>query len=259
MADRNGRVVLQSTGRERLAVAGDRIRRARAIIAEETSVAALLVDPLLSAGVSATEAAGLLGMSRQSVYDLRQRGLESDEQLEQRLVAYLAAGGAAPLAGLVERTHADEDAVRAALKVLNESQLVKPAIMQYEGGAAEAWYRATTAGIAALEEWVWLTDSRPQLWSVYTPMLPQERESLERVAHDVFGPEWFAVLEPGTVRDQQLAELAFNVTAQTFEEAREQARIRTTELYQAAGIVGGWAIRAILPADAWHAQFGSGD
>jgi len=259
MSERNGRVVLQSAGRERFAVAGDRIRRARALITEETRVVALLVDPVLSAGVSATEAADLLGMSRQSVYDLRQRGIESNEQLEWRLVAYLAAGGAAPLAGLVERTHADEEAVRSALKVLDESQLVKPAIMQYEGGTAEALYRVTTAGVAALEEWVWLTDAGPQLWSVYTPMLPEERESLERVAHDVFGPDWFAVLEPGTVRDQQLAELAFNVTAQSFEEAREQAQIRTTELYRAAGILGGWAIRAILPADAWHAQFGSGD
>lgn len=73
------------------------------------------------------------------------------------------------------------------------------------------------------------------MWTVYVPMLAEQRPALEL---DVFGPDWFAVLEPGTVRDQGLADLAFNVTAPSFDGAREQAAIRPRELYAAAGIDG---------------------
>jgi DNA-binding MarR family transcriptional regulator len=258
MSARNARYVLQSVARERLGVAGERIKRARGLISDETEEVAALLDIYMASGISATEAADLLGMSRQSVYDLRQKGVERRDGLERRVLAFLAAGGAAPLAGLVDRTHADEATVTAAIDGLVESQLVSPVVMQYEAGIPEPWYRVTDAGLAALEEWIWRTNERPQLWSVYIPMLDEERASLERVAVDVFGPEWFAVLEPGTVRDQTRPELAFNVTADSFEGALEQARIRTTELHRAAGIQSGWAIRTILPADAWHAEFGSG-
>ena len=242
--------------RERLAAAGDRIRRARELIVEETEDIATLLDPYLLSGVSPTDAAELLGMSRQSVYDLRQRGIAQSTGLERRLLAYLAVGGAASLTGLVERTHAADAAVGRAVETLLEANLITRVVMQYEGGTPEPWYRASEAGLAALEEWVWRTNDRPQMWTVYLPMAPEERGALERVATDVFGAEWFAVLEPGTVRDQNLAELAFNVAAASFDGAREQAAIRTRELYATAGIDGGWAIRTILPADVWHAVFG---
>jgi hypothetical protein len=244
--------------RERLSAAGDRIRRARQLIADETEDIATLLDAYLLSGITPTEAAELLGMSRQSVYDLRQRGIRRTPGLEQRILSYLAAGGATPVAGLVERTHVTEGVVARTIETLVEAKLVARVAMQHEAGVEEPWYCATDAGLAALEEWIWRTNERPQMWTAYVPMLPEERPALESVAIDVFGLEWFAVLEPGTVRDQNLAELAFNVTAPSFDGAREQAAIRARELYAAAGIDGAWAIRTILPADVWHAVFGGG-
>lgn len=94
--------------------------------------------------------------------------------------------------------------------------------------------------------------------TVYAEIDLDEREALREVAIDIFGPEFHAIIEPGTVSDQGSPELAFSVPADTPDDAVARGRERLAELRHLAGVE--WkapVITAIAPAGPLHLLFGA--
>lgn len=248
-----------SLHREALATAGERIAGAQGVLDFELARVATRIESALKAGMTVSEIAELTNLTRQKVYDLRNRSKGRTEDLEMRSLALLGACGALPVARLADQMGIVEDAVTAAVRDLLSEGLVKPLMSVYEGGTQETIFKLTPTGEEQVERWLLHAEREPARISVYVAIDPTERAALSAAAEQVFGPEFFALIEPGTVTGQRTPEFSFNVVAENERQAVDQARIRMAELRQLAGLKARETVVTALAPDngPLHLTFGS--
>ena len=195
----------------------------------------LQLPAAVAAGLSVTQIAELTGLSRQKIYELRDRHEPSAGDLATQILVRLAAEGAQSLddlqGGLGVR---DETAARRVLDALLLRGAVRPAITQYEGGSPDEWFLITPLGEAELETLLEISVPERRM-AVYAVVSPDELPELIAVAEDVLG-ERFAVLEPGTLDGQAHTEIGFFVHAADGDAAAKHGRQRIEELRRAAGV-----------------------
>ena len=211
----------------------------------------------VGAGMKISEIAELTGLSRQKIYELRDRYRGDLEDLNMRALAQLGASGALTISQVSSQLSVVEPRVASAIEELERGGLVKPLMSSYEGGETVTYFKITPPGAEALERWMLDPEKEPARVTVYVAIGMDEKEGLRDVAINFFGPEWFAIIEPGTVRDQRDPELAFHVAAENSEEAVARARSRVQELRKVAKLEPRpVAITALLPAGPLHMTFG---
>jgi hypothetical protein len=244
--------------RRALAEGGARLAAARNGVDAETERLGVLVASAAGAGLTVSRIAELTGLTRQKVYELRDRYAATDVDLEERALAQVASGGATSRPSLAQALQQDADVVDALVERLLTEGSLQTVVTHYRGGEPEGWVQITRAGERQLEEWFEGDAARPARMAVYTAMDPDERKRLVAAATEVFGAEWFAVVEPGTVHAQTWPELAFHVIAHDPGEAVVRGRERLAELRELAELPPGPAVvTAVAPADPWHATFGT--
>ena len=208
-------------------------------------------------GFSVSEIADVLGWTRPHVYDVLASDSRVAASMPLHLLAVLAGAGALTADALAAHLRADHDGIDSELRTLRELGLVDVALTNYEGGETDVWFRVTPTGEDALARGLDSPEAHPERHAVYAAISPAEREALQRVAIDFFGPDWFTFVEPGTVTGQDDPELAFHVLARSHDIAVIEGARRLTELRRVAGLpVREPQITATAPADRWHARFG---
>lgn len=252
-----GRSLLQASYRAALGEDGQRIAAAQAEIDSVYEELRPKVAGALAAGLRVAEIADLLGVSRQKIYEFRGRERDSEKELQIEALSHLGAAGASTpdqLAALLEVT---TDEALSALRVLEKNGAVRTAMSGY-GADLVTYYKLTESGAATVERWVLGTDREPRRMTIYAEIGLNEREALRKVALDMFGPEFYAIIEPGTVNSQTSPELAFSVPADTPEAAVAQGRERLEELRRLAGVPSRIPeITAVAPAGPLHLLFGA--
>jgi DNA-binding MarR family transcriptional regulator len=244
------RALIHALYRQALEDAGEKIAQAQAELQGEIDRVGLQISGAVDSGISISEIAGLTGLSRQKLYELRQRQQGNLEDLDMRLLAQLAASGALTPSQLSAQLRVEESTVAQILRELEDEGAVRPLISFYEGGEETAHLKISASGEEKLERWMLTPEREPTRMCVYVALEEEEKEPLRAVAMDVFGPEWFAVLESETVRGQSAPELAFYVVAKDSEEAVAAARSRIGELRQLAKVQQRPAVvTAVAPAD----------
>ena len=174
-----------------------------------------------------------------------------------RALAQLGASGALTISQVSSQLSVADTKAALAIEELERDGLVKPLMSSYEGGQAVTYFKITPDGAEALEHWMLDPEKEPARVTVYVAIGMDEKEGLRNVAIDFFGPEWFAIIEPGTVRDQRDPELAFHVAAENSDEAVARARSRVQELRKVARLEPRpVAITTLMPAGPLHMTFG---
>jgi DNA-binding PadR family transcriptional regulator len=247
------RALLDALSRDALEEAGHRLADIRQAEERELETISRHLPGALAGGLSVTEIAEITGLSRQKIYELRKRHTFADDDLQLRILIQLAAGGAQSAEGVA---HVLDDVpppiVYGALRQMDGAGLVDTVVTEYDGGSLDEWFAVTPTGQERLEALVKPQDEGQRM-AVYAAIDPDERPKLERIAAQVLGPEWFAVIQPGTVTDQDWTELAFHVVAFDGPSAVARGRERLTELRRAAGVSDRPAvITAVAPADPWR-------
>lgn len=231
-----GKALAAGLTREALDDAGRRIRAAQEHLEREINRVGIHVAGALAAGVRISEISELTGLSRQKVYELRDRFKGVDDQLPHRVAAQLAAAGALSADQLADQLGHAQGAMEAVVANLLQQHWVKPLITEYEGGSNVTFYKLDEAGEEALERWLIEGGEEPKRMTVYIGIEPTEKEPLRNAAIDLLGPEWFAIIEPGTAGDQTNAELAFHVVADDGDTVVARATERVRELRRVAGV-----------------------
>lgn len=230
------RALVKELHREALSEEGQRLQALQEQTEQGMGRLGYRVVAALQAGFSVSEVAKLSGVSRSKVYELRDLYGAQFDDLDMRALARLAAGGGMTVDGLAEQLERPVDQVSALVNQLLERQLVRVAITQYDGGNPEAWFRLTADGMRAVEDWILGGGQEAPRMTVYASLELTEMEAMRDAAIDVIGPEWFAVIEPGTTSDQTGPELGFHVGATTHEEAVQLATDRMRQLRKVAGL-----------------------
>jgi hypothetical protein len=251
------RSLLQASYRAALTEEGERISAAQAELDAVYEELGPKVTGAVAAGLRVAEIAQLLGLSRQKIYELRGRGRDGVAELQIEILTHLGASGALIPDQLAAQLELGVDEVLPALSVLEKDGAVRTMMSGY-GASLDTYFKLTDVGAARVERWVLGTDREPRRMSVYAEISAGEKEALRSVAIDVLGPEWFAIIEPGTVNLQTSPEIAFSVPADTPEEAIDRGRERLQELRRLAGVKSRIPrITAIAPAGPLHLLFGA--
>lgn len=247
-----GKALLQRLHRQALNEAGAALSSARRVADEQAARIAKLVPGALAAGLSASEIAERVGLSRQRIYELRSSP-PPGQGVEQRILGLLATEGALTGPAIAGRLDEAGGTVQSRLEALKSGGLVREAVARYADGTEPTVYFGLTAeGEAALEQQFWngLRGGDAPRFAVYAPLEAAAVDAVVPHAAKVFGEEGFAVVSPGTVSGQPLPELAFRVAAATPDEAVARGRERLGELLALAGMEDRPAvIAAIAPAD----------
>jgi DNA-binding MarR family transcriptional regulator len=237
--------------------AGERIAAAQGDLEETYANLGPLIAGALGARMQISQIAQLTGISRQKVYELRDRQLGQTEDLEMRTLAQLGASGALTAAQIASQLGLSADQVTAATATLEAGGLIRVVMSGYRGGSTETYYKMSDEGANALERWMLGPEREPTRMCAYVAIAASEQEALRGVAIELFGPDWFAILEPGTVNGQTEPELAFHVVATGGEDAVARARERIEELRRLAGLAPRPAvISAMAPAGPLHLTYG---
>ena len=248
---------MQALYRRALAEAGDTIRAAEDQLDAEVERIAVQVHGAISSGIGVSEIAELTGLSRQKIYDLRKRQQVIEEDLDMQILAQLGAAGALTAGQVCGQLGLDKDLVIKVIGELEARGLVRPLMSRYEGGQVETHFKITKDGAIAVERWMLGPEQEPTRVSVYAAIDMNEKEAIRDVAIDLFGPEWFAIIEPETIHGQDTPELAFHVVADSGDDAVIKARERMDELRQMAGVrPRPPVITALAPAGPLHLTFG---
>ena len=248
---------MQTLYRRMLAEIGDAIKAAQGQLDAEIGRIGVQIDGAIGAGIRVSEIAELTGLSRQKVYDLRDRQRGTQDDLDMRVLAQLGAAGALTAAQVTAHLKLDEKLITKTMGDLESRGFVKPLMSTYQSGRSETHFKLTQAGAVAVERWMLEPEQEPTRVSVYAAIDIGEKEALWDVAIDVFGAEWFAIIEPGTVHGQDTPELAFHVVAESWDDAVVKARERVDELRVMAGVSSRPAvITALVPAGPLHLTFG---
>jgi hypothetical protein len=251
------RAWMQALYRQNLADAGESIKTAENQLDTQLKRVGTLIDGSIAAGIRVSEIAEITGLSRQKIYDLRDRQRPDEEDLNMRILARLGAAGALTVSQLSGELRVAEEPVAAEMTDLERQHLVSPLMSSYEGGHSETHFKISTKGAVAVERWMLEPGQEPARVSVYAAIGLREMEAIRQVAIDVFGPEWFAIIQPGTLIGQELPELAFFVVADNGDDAVIKARARLDELRSMAGVRPQTAvITALAPAGPLHLTFG---
>lgn len=231
------RALLAGLSREALEVAGDRIQAAQDQLDEEIDRVAIHVAGAVNAGIPMSEIAKLTGLSRQKLYELKKRGGGDRDDLPYRALAVLAGAGALDSGQLASNLEVDADEIEPVVRSLLTQGWVRPLITQYQGGASMTLLKLAEPGEAALEDWLLSgLGNEAETMTVYVGLQHDEAAVIEAEAREFFGPEWFALIAPGTVGDQKAPELAFRVVAHDQEEAVARAGERMQQLRASAGV-----------------------
>lgn len=230
------RAIVQSLSRQALEEAGERLAVAQQRADDELELIAQHIAGAIGVGISISEIARLTGLSRPKVYELRDRYRPADSELEMRVLAQLAASGGLSSEQLADQLDVSLDRVRRAIGALEERSHVRLALTYYDASDPTALYRIAPDAYPTLERWILRTGEEPQLMSVYVVLDNADKEAIREAAIQVLGPELFAVIEPGTVGDQDGPELGFSVAAGDFDKAVARAGERMRELRAAAGL-----------------------
>lgn len=251
------RALVLALHRQTLEEAGERIAAAQGQLDTEISRIGVQIAGAVGAGMRISEIAQLTGLSRQKLYELRDRHMGEIDELDMRTLAQLGASGALPIARVSDQLQVANAHVEVVVRELEEKEFVKPLMSSYEGGRQETFFKLTPAGEEALERWMLDSRLEPARMSVYVAIDSSEQGALRAVAEKVFGPEWFALIEMGTMSGQQSPELAFNVVAESQAEAVAQTRDRMAELRRLAKLKPREVvITALSPAGPLHLTFG---
>ncbi len=230
------RAVTGALIRQALESAGQRIREAQRDLDRELARIGRNVAGAQAAGISISDVAEMTGLSRQKIYELRDRHGAGMEELSYRILAQLAAGGAQSAEQLAGSLKQDPGPVQSAVGEMLAEGWLRPLVTQYEGGASSAVYKLDEAGEVAFEDFLKAGGEEEERFTVYIGMTADEEPALRATAAKVFGPEWFAVIEPGTVDGQNAPELAFHVAAASPDEAVPIASDRMRQLREIAEV-----------------------
>jgi DNA-binding MarR family transcriptional regulator len=253
-----GRSLLQASYRAALGEDGQRIGAAQAELDSVYENLRPKVTGALAAGLRVAEVADLLGISRQKIYEFRGHERDSETELQIEALSHLGAAGASTPDQLAALLGVTADEALSALRALEKDGAVRTAMSGY-GADLATYYKLTESGAARVERWVLGTDREPRRMTIYAEIGIDEREALREVAIDMFGPEFHAIIEPGTVNSQTSPELAFSVPADTPEIAIAKGRERLEELRRLAGVAPRIPqITAIATAGPLHLLFGAG-
>jgi hypothetical protein len=244
------------------AIAGARleIEKAKAHDRRTARWLAIGVEAAVRSGTPMTQLAEILGVRRQRLHEQRQALLGDPAFTPLLLLVELACNGHLTADALASKLGVAVEIVQGELVRLLRSQLVQAAAAGYEKGSEVTYYGITSDGeleIQASLHGRLGSDGREPSWTVYYPIDPSEEARLHEVAVEMLGHDWFAILAPGTVRGQNLPELAFSVPAVDQREARVRGEERFRELRERAKLPAQHFPPAeVLEADGYHAVFG---
>jgi DNA-binding phage protein len=230
------RALVRNLSRQALEEAGERLAVAQQRADHEFELIAQHIAGAIGVGLSISEIARLTGLSRPKVYELRDRYRPADGELEMRVLAQLAASGGLSTEQLADQLDESLARLREAIEALEARTHVRLALTYYDASDPTELYRIAPDAYPTLERWILRTGEEPQQMSVYVVLDPTEQEAIREAAIQVLGPELFAVIEPGTVGDQDGPELGFSLAAGDFDEAVARAGERMRELRAVAGL-----------------------
>jgi Domain of unknown function (DUF4209) len=190
------------------------------------------------AGMSALELANASGLSRPGIYEvLKGRASGPVPDLDEVVLAVLAARGGATRSQLAESLGVREDELNYAVEQLIQRGAIVPASAGYGGEPVDDIVILGTRGEELISnELQRLLTRRPDRWVAYLAVRPDESELLYRLAVERFGPNRASLL-PETVRsDMASPELAlvfdassgvdlFNRAAAAWHQLRAAARL----------------------------------
>lgn len=251
------RALVLALHRQALAEAGEKIATAQAEVDDELARVGAQVAGAISAGMRITEIAELTGLSRQKIYELRERYRGNPEDVNMQVLAQLGASGALTSTQIAGQLNLDTHQAEAAVGALEAAGVVKPLMSTYQGGSEETYFKITSDGEERLERWMFGRNQEPDRMSVYVSIGEDEKEALRDVAVDLFGAEWFAIIERDAIHALATPELAFHVVAENPEEAALRARERVDELRRLAKLEPApTLVSAVYPSGPLHLTFG---
>ena len=182
-----------------------------------------------AAGIRQTEIADRVGVSRQTLSNLRNedRGQRYTLALDLKLMIALAFQGpqtTASLASLIRPDSGDEELIAAAIRRL-------------EGTGTVAWAGAAISGERKLDYFKLTAQGAEELpgrlrqaaipenkrWTAYVPTSERDVELLAEVAQSILGEYRAGVIPANTVKGMQHPEVAFFVEASNFQDAIQRA------------------------------------
>jgi hypothetical protein len=187
-------------------------------------------------GLGAPELAEAAGLSRAGVYENLQRDARgSGKELDEVILALIAAGGATPRAALPGMLGVKESLIAEAVERLAGWSAINFAAAGYEVATSQEILTLTPEGETALAERLQRALGRaPERWSAYIALDPAEALQITDAAERRFGPNRSALLPAGTMASMQSPELAltFDVSDQVelFNEAATAWHSLRTEL-----------------------------
>jgi hypothetical protein len=254
---RRNRALLRALNEEALEEAGTRIRRAQADLSREHDRVAVSIASATEAGIPVAEISQLTGLSRQKIYELRDRVRGGREQFLRRLLAQLvAAGSRATPASLAEEFGASLDKVEQGLEALCQKGLLEPVRITEADDGQTTVFRPTSAAIAEIEGWILRSDHHEGRWRLFVGIDSNEVQPIMGILDQASPDLELAILEPdGNVSDPSGPELGLVVQAPSEPEAVETASRQVRKLRQQANLPQQPVlVTAIAPADSSRGQ-----
>jgi hypothetical protein len=169
-----------------------------------------LVRAAKTAGLGATELAEASGLSRPAVYEVLQRDAQTPaEDLDDIVLAAIAAGGATTRASLASVLRVSEDDISIAVDRLANRQVISFGTAGYDGGTSMEILTLRSEGEQLLQDQLRRSlSSRPELWIAYIAVARDEAAALHEAAEKRFGRNRIAVLPERSTSGIEPPELA---------------------------------------------------
>jgi hypothetical protein len=255
--ERRNRALLRALNEEALEEAGTRIRRAQAELNRQQDRVAVSIASATEAGLPVAEISELTGLSRQKIYELRDRIRGGGDQFLRRLLAQLiAAGSQATPVSLAEELGAPVGKVEEGLEALRDKRLLEPVRITGADGVKTTVFRPTATAIKEIEGWVLRSDHPEGRWRLFVGLEPEEVQSLMRVLDQAAQELELVILEPEANDDDVLGpELGLVVRASDEREAVDEGSRQVRRLRQQANLPEQPVlVSALAPANAAREQ-----
>lgn len=163
-----------------------------------------------TAGLGATELSEASGLSRPGVYEVLQRSAQgSAEDLDEIVLAAIAAGGATTRTALTSVFRVDEKEVSGAVDRLASQGAISFGTAGYDADSSQEILMLKPEGEELLEDRLHRAlSSRPELWTAYIAVTESEAKALWSAAEKRFGRNRTALLSAATMSSMESPELA---------------------------------------------------
>lgn len=221
----------------------------------------LAADAAILGGSRVADTARRLGMQRPRLYEQLAALRRDPNLIPLRVLERLAVLGRSTVEGVAcdDLTYPGE-VIEQTIRQLEREGLVRQLITEYERGNHLTYYSVTADGELEIRRALaGPTAMEISNWAIYFPFADGEHDQLVAAASEELGDEWFAVLQPGTLRGQELPEFAFAVPARSARDALAGGVQRYRLLREDAGLPPEHPLPTdVIALDGYESKFGTG-